>query len=416
MLIIENIGELVVVPRGPVPGRAMALAKRIKSAAVAIQGKQIEWFGPAAELPAAEIFTGTETVERVDARGGCIVPGLVDCHTHAVFAGTREGEFVQRIRGTSYAEIARAGGGIRVTVEAVRRASEDELIALTLPRLERMLRHGVTTAEIKSGYGLSIPDELKMLRVVRRLTGMQPIELAGTYLAAHTLPREFAGRADVYIDEVTCDQVLGTIADEGLAEFCDVFCETTAFDVEQSRAVLERGKRIGLRPKLHADQITQMGASALAGELGAISADHLEKIDERGTAALKSAGTVAVLLPGCSFFLGVEQAPARRLLDADLPVAIATDYNPGSSMVESLPLVMTMACTQMRMTPDEVIIAATANAAAAIGRHNRVGAIAVGMQADLALLDVPNLERWMYEPGRNCVRAVVKAGRIVGKN
>ena len=378
----------------------------MRDAAIVVDAGRIAWFGPQAECPSGE-------GEVLDAEDGCVVPGLVDCHTHTVFAGAREGEFVQRIEGKSYADIARAGGGIRSTVAAVREASHDELMALTLPRLTRMLQNGVTTVEIKSGYGLTVADEIKMLEVVARLRKLQPIELVGTYLAAHTIPRDFEGRANEYLDAVLDDKVLARLRDEGLAEFCDVFCETTAFSLEQSRRVLTAGKRFGLSPKLHADQITPMGASRLAGEVGAISADHLERIDEAGIAALRKAGAVAVLLPGCSFFLGVEQAPARRLIGADVPVALATDYNPGSSMVESLPLVMGIGCTQMRMTPTEALIAATANAAAALDRHGRVGAIEVGMQADLVILDVPNHRRWLYEPGRNCVRAVVKKGRVV---
>jgi len=407
MVVIRNIGELVVVPPGPVGGRSMRTVERIPSAAVVIEADRIAWFGREADLNAP---SGCESV---DARGGCVLPGLIDCHTHAVFAGTREAEFVQRIEGTSYAEIAHAGGGIRVTVDAVRRASMEDLVELALPRLARMLHNGVTTVEIKSGYGLTVADEIKVLEAVRRLRTLQPIELVATYLAAHTTPAEFDGRSDAYLDTVFDDKVLARLRDEELAEFCDVFCDTTAFTIEQARRVLAAAKRFGLRPKLHADQITQMGASALAGEMGAISADHLDKINDAGMAAMKRAGCVAVLLPGCSWFLGVEHAPARRLIEADLPVAAATDYNPGSSMVESLPLVMSIACTQMRLTPIEVVVAATANAAAAVNRHDRLGAVRVGMQADLVVLDVPTVERWLYEPGRNCVRTVVKGGRAV---
>ena len=407
MLVIRNIAELVVVPPGPVRGRSMRDVKVIESAALLIDGEHIAWFGPQAELdePAG--------AESIDACGGCVVPGLIDCHTHTVFAGTRENEFVRRIEGQSYAEIAEAGGGIRVTVDGVRRASHDQLVEFTMPRLTRMLGNGVTTVEIKSGYGLNVEDELKMLEVVRRLGEQQSIELVGTYLAAHTTPREFADRPEEYLDTVLDEAVLGRIRDEGLAEFCDVFCERTAFDVPQSRRVLATAKRFGLTPKVHADQITQLGASRLAGEVGAISADHLESVDDHGLEALKSAGTVGVLLPGCSFFLAVPQAPARKLLEADLPIAVATDYNPGSAMVESLPLVMSVACIQMRMTPTEALVAATANAAAAINRQDRIGAIQVGMQADLVVLDVPNHNRWLYEPGRNCVRKVLKNGRVV---
>jgi len=407
MLAIRNIGELVVVPRGPVGGRSMRQVDRIRAAAIVVDDDRISWFGPDANC------TPPAGCDTLDADGGCVIPGLIDCHTHAVFAATREHEFVQRIEGKSYAEIAESGGGIRVSVDTVRAATRDQLVAATLPRLTRMLKNGLTTVEIKSGYGLSVADELKMLEAVAALRERQPIELIGTYLAAHTTPREFADDPDGYLDTILADDVLSRIRDEALAEFCDVFTERTAFDIERSRRVLTTAKRFGLTPKMHADQITQMGASKLAAEVGAISADHLETIHDEGIAAMKSAGCIAVLLPACSFFLGVEQAPARTLLDADLPVAVATDYNPGSSMVESLPLTMSIACTQMKMTPTEVLIAATANAAAAVNRHDRLGAIETGMQADLVLLDVPNHERMMYEPGRNCVRAVVKHGQLV---
>lgn len=405
-ILIRNIGELVFPTRGPVSGRSMRNVRRRLDAALLVRDAQVAWFGPDADRPT------TNAIE-FDAAGGCVVPGLIDCHTHTVFAGTREREFVERIEGRSYADIARAGGGIRVTVDALRATATEELVRQTLPRLRRMLANGVTTLEIKSGYGLTVDDELRMLDAVRRLSALQPIELVPTYLAAHTVPLEFAGRPDEYLQTVFADPVLTRIRDESLAEFCDVFCEQTAFTVEQSRSALSRARSFGLRPKVHADQITQMGASRLAGELHAVSADHLEKVDDAGIAALSSAGSVAVLLPACSFFLGVEQAPARRLITADLPVAVATDYNPGSSMVDSLPLTMTIACTQMRMTPAEALVAATANAASAVARHDRLGTLETGMQADLVILDVPNLERWMYEPGRNCVRAVVKNGQFV---
>ena len=407
MLVIRNIGELLVIPPGPVRGRSMRDVPTIESAALLIDGDRISWFGPEAKLRMPS------RCAQLDARGGCVVPGLIDCHTHTVFAGTREAEFVQRLEGKSYSEIAESGGGIRVTVEAVRAATCDELVELALPRLRRMLHNGVTTVEIKSGYGLTVEDELKMLEAIRALRGRQPLELAPTYLAAHTTPRAFEGRPDAYLDTVFDDRVLCRLRDENLAEFCDVFCERTAFDAAQSRRVLEKAKGFGLRPKLHADQMTQMGATRLAGAVGAISADHLERIDDGGMAAMKQAGCMAVLLPACSFYLGVEQAPARRLLEADLAVAIATDFNPGSSMVESLPLTLAIACTQLRMTPTEVIVAATANAAAALDRHDRIGAIQVGMQADLTVLNVPNHARWMYEPGRNCVQTVIKKGCVV---
>jgi len=407
MLLIRNIGELPIVPKGPIGGRSMGDVQRIAGAAMLIDGERIAKIGSDDDL---KLPAGCEMI---DAGGGCVVPGLIDCHTHAVFAGTRENEFVQRIEGKTYAEIGETGGGIKVTVEAVRKAAPDELIELTLPRLRRMLQNGVTTVEIKSGYGLTVEDELKMLEVIDELRRLQPIELVSTYLAAHTMPREYAGNPDAYLDVVLEESVLGRIRDGKLAEFCDVFCERTAFDVERSRRVLETAERFGMRPKLHADQITQMGASALAAEVKAVSADHLETIDEQGIAAMKSAGVVGVLLPGCSFYLGVQQAPARKLLEADLPLAVATDYNPGSAMIESLPLVMSIAAVGARMTPTEILVAVTANAAAALNRQDSLGAIGKGMQADLVILDVPNYDRWLYEPGRNCVRTVIKKGRVV---
>jgi imidazolonepropionase len=384
----------------------MREVERIADASLLIEGNAIAGFGPQAD------FAVSKDAEIIDARGGCVVPGLVDCHTHTVFAGSREHEFVQRIEGASYVEIAEAGGGIKSTVKAVREATEDELVELALPRLRRMLAAGTTTAEIKSGYGLTVDDELKMLRAVKRLNTLQPIELVGTYLAAHTVPAEFAGRPDEYLDTVLADAVFEQINRDQLAEFCDVFTERSAFDVDQSRRVLETAKRHGLKRRVHADQITQMGATRLAAEVGAVSADHLETTDEGGLNAMKQAGVVGVLLPACSFFLSVGQAPARQLINAGLAIALATDLNPGSSMIESMPLVMSMACTQMRMTPAEALVAATANAAAAIDRHHRIGAVGTGMQADLLVLDVPRFEQWAYHVGRDCVRTVIKGGRV----
>jgi imidazolonepropionase len=407
MLVIRNIGELLAVPRGPLGGREQGQVPVIEQAAVVVDKQGlIAWFGPEAEC------AYPQDASVIDAGGGCVLPGLIDCHTHTVFAGTREAEFAMRLEGRSYAEIAEAGGGIRVTVAAVREADREQLIQLALPRLKRMLSNGVTTVEIKSGYGLTVDDELKMLETIRSLRELVPMELVATYLAAHTTPREFADQPDAYLDTVFADEVLSRIREEHLATFCDVFCDRTAFTIEQARRVLTKARDFGLRPRLHADQLAQVGASKLAGELGAVSADHLEVIDDDGLRAMQQAGVVGVLLPACSFFLGTEQAPARRIIEAGVPVAVATDYNPGSSMVESLPLTLSIACTQMKMTPMEAIVGATANAALAVGRRDEVGAIEVGMLADLVILDVPNHARWLYEPGRNCVRTVFKQGRV----
>jgi imidazolonepropionase len=383
---IENIGEL-------------GTSLRIEEDRIAVVGE------------AREGRVEDEAV--LDARGGMVIPGLIDSHTHLVFAGTREDEFVQRSAGKSYLEIAKAGGGIQRTVQAVRAASQDELVELALPRLARMLSYGVTTLEVKSGYGLTVDDEIKMLEAVQRLSELQPIELVPTYFAAHTFPTEYRERREDYVDLIVSDELMGRVADEGLAEFCDVFCEESAFTVKESHRVLEKGKEHGLIPKIHADQITQMGASRLAAEVGAITADHLEHIDGGGIAALKEAGVIAGLLPACSFYLGVPQAPARRLIDHGIPLTVATDYNPGSSVVESLPLTLSIACTQAKMTPAEALAGATVHAAAALAREDRVGRIEVGMQADLVILDVPSVDQWLYQVGRDAVQTVIKKGRVV---
>jgi len=405
-LLIDDIGTLVAVPAGPLAGQRMRELPVIRDAALLVKDGRIAWFGPAADTPAVG------DCRRLSAEGGCLIPGLIDPHTHIPFVGERSGEFERRIAGESYLSIMRSGGGIRVTTQAVRQASEAELVEENLPRLARMLAFGVTTVECKSGYGLTPEHELKQLRAIRELDRRQPIELVATYLGAHALPAEFEGRGDEFIESVASEELLSRIAREGLARFCDVFCDRGAFSVEQARRVLERAVKAGLKVRLHADELAQIGATRLAGELKAVSADHLEMIDDAGIAALRAAGTIAVVLPGTSFFLGIEHCDARRLIQAGLPVALSTDCNPGSSMIESLPLIMNIACCQMRMLPSEVLSAVTANAAAALELHDRLGAIAEGFDADLALLDAPTLPEWFYTPGRQRVRTVIKCGRI----
>ncbi len=382
----------------------------IDDAALLIEDERIAWFGPRQSAP------GGHHDHVVDAAGGCVVPGLVDCHTHVVFAGSRVDEFVQRIRGRTYLEILEAGGGIHVTVAAVRAADEDELVRLALPRLLRMLASGSTTVEVKSGYGLTPADELKTLRAVKRLAGMQHVELIGTYMAAHTVPKEHAGRPDAYLDVVLEDRLLETLYSSDLAEFADVFCERGAFDLKRSERFLRECGRHGLKPKIHAEQITNSGSARLAASLGAVSADHLEQIDDAGIRALAASPTIPVLLPGCTFFLNGEPAPARKLIEADLPVAIASDCNPGSSMIESMPLIVAIAVARLRLTPIEALVAATANAAAALDRGDRLGAIEVGHQADLLVLHERTAAHMAYEVGRNPVRLVIKRGRVVHEN
>lgn len=405
--IIKNISQLVVVPPGPVGGSAFSYPPVIENAALVIEDGKIAWFGAAADAP------GGKFDDAIDADGCTVVPGLIDCHTHAVFAGSREAEFVRKLKGASYLEILESGGGIRSTMRSVRAASVQELVEESLPRVKRMIAAGVTTLEIKSGYGLSADDELKMLRAIREVAARVPIEIVPTFLGAHALPPEFDGRADDYIAEVSSDTLLGRIANEKLAEFADVFCERGAFTVEQSRRFLAACKAHGLTPKVHAEQLSASGATKLAVEMEAASADHLEYVDDATITALKASQTIPVLLPGCSFFLHSSPAPARKLIDAGLPVALATDCNPGSAMIESLPLVMSMGCTILRMTPAECLVACTANAAAALRRADRIGAIAVGYQADLCILNLTNLDQWAYRVGVNPIHSVMKCGHLI---
>lgn len=406
-LLVQDIARLVVVPPGPVRGGAMRDVPAIADAAVLVRDGRIAWFGPQDRAPL------DEGIACVSADGGCVIPGLIDCHTHVPFVGERSGEFVRRLAGETYLSILESGGGIRVTSDAVRDATVGELAAANRPRLRRMLERGVVRVECKSGYGLTPDDEVKQLEAIGELSRSQPVTLDATYLGAHALPLEFAGRPDAYIDTIAAPELLERIAQRGLARFADVFCDRGAFDVPQSRRVLERAAAAGLKLKIHADELAQIGASRLAAEVGAVSADHLECVDDASIAALRDAGTIAVALPGTSFFLGIEHAPVRRLIDAGLAVAIGSDFNPGSCMIESLPMVLAIACCQLRLTPDEVLVAATANAAAALDVHDATGAIAVGFAADLVVLDVPSWERALYEPGREHVRTVIKAGRVV---
>ncbi|MCG3126823.1 MAG: Imidazolonepropionase [Phycisphaerae bacterium] len=406
-MLLTDIGALAVVAPGPHRGGAMRHVRMLPDAALLMRAGKIAWYGPRGDAPSAE------RQEQMSAGGGLVTPALIDCHTHIPFAGDRAGEFVRRAAGESYLAIMQSGGGICVTTTAVRAAEEDALVRENLPRLARMLAGGVTTVECKSGYGLSLDDERKQLRAIRTMRGLQAVELVPTYMGAHAVPAEFDGHADAFLDSICSDAALRQIATEGLAEFCDIFCDRGAFDVDQARRVLRRAAAAGLRLKLHADELAAIGASALAGELGAVSADHLEHLDDSGLAAMRAAGTVAVVLPGTSFFLGIPHADARRMITEGLAVALATDCNPGSCMIESLPLVMNVACCQLRMTPEEVLTACTANAAAAIGRQDRLGAIAVGHDADLLIVDARSLAHWFYRVGCSAVRAVLKRGRVV---
>lgn len=350
--------------------------------------------------------------EILETEGGCILPGFVDPHTHPVWAGSREDEFDRRLRGESYMDIARSGGGINSTVRATRAASEEDLLGDTLARLDRFLRHGTTTIEAKSGYGLDLETEMRMLEVIRRADLKHPVDLYPTCLAAHEVPPEHRADPEVWVRRLI-DEIHPEIARRGLAEAVDVFCEEGVFDLDQTRRLLADAAALGWRIHLHADELTPLGGAELAVEMAALSADHLMCVTPEGIAALAQSDTVAVLLPGTSFFLRTEWAPARSLVDAGCAVALATDCNPGSSPTESLPMILALACLGMGMGVAEAITAVTLNAAAAIGRADELGSIETGKRADLVVLEAPNYHHIVYHYGVNPVRHVIKNGRVV---
>jgi imidazolonepropionase len=348
----------------------------------------------------------------VDCGGRLLTPGLIDCHTHLVYGGNRANEFELRLTGVPYAEIARAGGGIAATVKATREASEDDLMAAGLRRLDCLLAEGVTTVEIKSGYGLDVATEMKMLRVARALAGRRPVEVKTTFLGAHALPPEFKERRQDYLDLV-CNDALPAVAEAGLADAVDGFCEGIAFSVAEIERVFVAAKALGLPVKLHAEQLSNLGGAAMAARHGARSVDHIEYLDEAGIAAVAKAGTVAVLLPGAFYYLREKQVPPVAGLRAHgVPLAIATDLNPGSSPVHSLLLTMNMACVLFGLTPEEALLGVTAHAARALGLADR-GRIAPGLRADFALWDVARPGDLAYPLGFNPLAAVIRGGEIV---
>ena len=379
----------------------------IESAGVVLDDDHIAWVGPSDRMPSPP---PDATV--IDASGKTVIPGLIDSHTHLVFAGTREEEFEDRLRGLSYQEIAARGGGINSTVRLVRESSRSELKELARDRLRRLLSFGVTTIEVKSGYGLSVPDEIKCLEVIADLNAEGPWDLVPTFLGAHAVPPEYSRDHEGYLSLLT-DQMLPEIARCGLARFCDVFCDVGAFTLVETEEVLAAARRLGFGLKLHADELSPLGGAELAARMGAISADHLLCITEAGIDALARSQTVATLLPGTAFFLGMQYAPARKLLERGVRVALASDCNPGTCPTENLPLIGAMACTQMKMLPSEVLAALTLNAATAIGCADRVGSIEVGKQADLMICDLPDYRQLFYHFGVSHVWRVIKRGRVV---
>jgi imidazolonepropionase len=381
---------------------------QIPHAALAWRGTDIAWVGPAAALP-----NEYRDDERIDAEGRLVVPGLIDCHTHLAFAGWRADEIEARMLGRTYQELAAAGGGIARTVVATRRADSDALVAHCARRLNQMAQLGVTTVEAKSGYGLDVENEVRVLEVYEALGRTQPVRVISTLLAAHVVPAEYADRRGHYL-EMVCRDLIPQVARRRLARFCDVFVEESAFTRHEAKAVLRRAREHGLGAKLHVDQFTDGGGAALAAELNAVSADHLECVSADGIARLASAGTTAVTLPLAALYLGRPAAPARSLIAAGVTVAVATDFNPGTAPASHLPLAMLLAATMQRMTPAEVLKGVTMFAARAVGEAAGIGSLEPGKRADFAVIDAPDVNDWIYHFTSNrCVATYIGGARIV---
>ncbi|RHW42758.1 imidazolonepropionase [Neobacillus notoginsengisoli] len=417
-LLIRNASQLVTLKGsadGPRTKEQMSDLGLIENGSVWIEDGVIQAVGTDEEICAAYAGRLGEA-EVVDVSGKLVTPGLVDPHTHLVFAGSREDEFNMRLQGATYMEIMNAGGGIHATTARTKAASFEQLFEESASRLDQLLLHGVTTVEAKSGYGMEWETERKQLEVAKKLNEVHPMDIVSTFMGAHAVPKEYKDRPDEFVDYVI--GLLPKVAELGLAEFNDVFCEKGVFTPEQSRKILKAGIEFGLKPKIHADEIEPYEGAELAAEVGAISADHLLKATGKGIEAMAAAGVVGVLLPGTAYFLRAEFANARKMIDAGVPVALSTDCNPGSSPTVSLPFVMNLGCLMMGMTPAEVLCAATINAAHAINRADVVGSLEVGKRADVTIFDVPNYMKLQYSYGVNHVNTVVKAGRVVvsGRN
>ena len=402
MTVLRNIGLLATCR----PAGGQGDIHSVPEAAVAWEGDTIRWVGPESALP-AEHAQG----ESLDAGGRLVVPGLVDCHTHLAFGGWRADEFEQRLQGATYLDIARAGGGIMSTVRATRAATDDALLTRAAVALEGMRRLGVTTVECKSGYGLDLDTELRLLRVYRALAASQPSRIVPTFLGAHVVPAEHRADRNVYL-RLLLDEMIPAVAAAGLARCCDVFVEDTAFSVDEAREIFLAGKAHGLAPKLHADQLTSGGGAELAAEVGALSADHLECASDAGIAAMAAAGVVAVSLPIATLYLRQQPMPARKFIEAGVPVAVATDFNPGSAPSWDLPLAMMLACHLQRMTPAEALKGATSIAAKAVGLEGQAGEVSVGCRADLAIIDSPEVNHWLYHYRPNACVLTIAAGHV----
>jgi len=413
-LLITGVSQLLTL-RGSGPRRGDSLFNLglVKDGALLVRDGLIAAVGTRAEV---EKLAEARTAKKIDLGGRVALPGFVDPHTHLVHAASRAEEYELKIAGASYEEIARKGGGILNSVKRLREATSEALKKRALAALKQFAAHGTTTIEAKSGYGLDVASELKILRLQKELAAEQPLEIVSTFLGAHVVPEEFrgkAGGAEKYI-QLMEQKMLPHIGESRLAEFCDVFCDRGAFTVEQSKRVLQAGREWGLEPRMHAEQLSRTGAARLAILLRAASCDHLEKVNKGDIAALGGSETVATLLPGCDFHLGLKQyAPARALIEARAIVSLATDYNPGTSPTVSMPMILSLACTQLRMSPAEAITAATINAAHALRREKSIGSLDVGKQADIAVFDVADYREIPYHFGVNLCWMTVKRGRLI---
>ncbi len=414
MLVLKNIAQVLTLQEGPVPrvGGSMSELGLVEHGAILIRGEHIEWVGPTRNLPRRESDGKDQTL---DCLGLDLValPGFVDAHTHPIFAGTRSEEYALRCQGKTYQEIAEAGGGIATSVSQLRAATLEQLVERAERFFYHFLSHGTTTIEAKSGYGLSTEHEVKMLRALAVLRGRSRLEVVPTFLGAHAIPAEYEHDRREYV-RLVIEEMIPLVAAEGLAQFCDVFCDHGYFSLEESREILGAAERAGLGLRIHADELGHSGGAALAAELKVRSADHLEWIDDADIEALKQSGTVATLLPGTAFNLGIRQyAPARKLISAGVPLALATDFNPGSCFGLNMQLVLSIACSQMKMTPAEALTAATINGAYSLGLADRMGSLEAGKQADIVLMDVSDYRELPYFFGVNHCLVTIKKGNIV---
>ncbi len=410
MLVVDNAAELITAMgdnRKPRTGEALKDIGTIEDGAIIVIDGLIADIGPRREVLSAH---DVDEAVVLNAAGKVVMPGFVDPHTHLVFGGSRERELSWKIQGASYADIAERGGGIADTMKATRSATHDELFKLAANRLTTMLMHGTTSVEAKSGYGLRAEDEIKILETSKQLAESHQADVSSTFLGAHAIPPEFRDDPEGYIQSIM-DDMLPVVANDELADFCDVFCESGYFDVDQSRSILNEGKAYGLVPKVHADELTDTGGARLAAEVGAVSADHLQNSSDDGLSRMAEKGVVGVLLPGTSFTTNIEYSDARRMIDLGVPLALATDFNP-NCWTKSMQFIISLACYKLKMFPSEAIVASTINAAHAIGRAHEVGSLEPGKRGDIIILNLENHEQMPYRFATNHVETVIKSGEI----